>query len=216
METMNHLTINEIYTSVQGESSYAGIPCTFVRLTGCDLRCNYCDTEYAFHEGKKIEISDVIQEVLDHGTDLVEITGGEPLLQRNVSVLMQGLLDQGKTVLVETSGSQDISICPKGVVRIMDLKCPSSGESEKNNWQNIARLSAKDEVKFVIADQSDFDWAIGVVREHKLLSKAHVLFSHSWNTLPGAELAKWVVETKLPIRFQTQLHKMLWGEKRGT
>jgi 7-carboxy-7-deazaguanine synthase len=210
------LVINEIFHSIQGESTYAGRPCVFVRLTACDLRCSYCDTEYAFYEGQKRTVDSVLHEVSKYPqTSIVEITGGEPLLQANVHDLMQRLLDEGRTVLIETSGAHEIASCDPRVIRIVDFKCPSSGEMHRNRWENVGHLKSSDEVKFVIGDRFDFDWSEQMVREFRIDERCTVLFSPVWQKLPNAQLAQWVRDSKLSIRFQLQLHKILWGLTRG-
>jgi 7-carboxy-7-deazaguanine synthase len=203
--------INEIFYSIQGESSYAGLPCVFVRLTACNLRCTWCDTTYSFHDGKPISLGDVIVKVLEYNCPLVEITGGEPLLQPNVFPLMARLCDLGKKVLLETSGSIDVSRVDPRVVKIMDLKCPGSGECSKNLYDNVRLLDKKDEVKFVIADRADYDWAKRAMMEYQLANTCTVLFSPVWDKLPLKTLADWVLADKLPVRLQTQLHKHIWG-----
>ena len=205
------LVINEIFYSVQGESSYAGLPCVFVRLTACNLRCTWCDTTYSFHEGTPMKLSDVIVKVLEFNCPLVEITGGEPLLQPNVFPLMTRLCDLGKKVLLETSGCVDVSWVDPRVVKIMDLKCPSSGEAGKNLYENLRHLDKKDEVKFVIADRADYDWAKQQLYEHQLAGICTVLFSPVWEKLPLRALAEWLLADKLPVRLQTQWHKYIWG-----
>lgn len=208
------LVINEIFHSIQGESSYAGLPCVFVRLTACNLRCTWCDTTYSFHEGKPMALSDVIVKVLEYNCPLVEITGGEPLLQPNVFPLMARLCDLGKRVLLETSGSVDVSRVDPRVVKIMDLKCPGSGEVDKNLYENLRHLDKKDELKFVIADRADYDWAKQQMFEHP--TAGAVLFSPVWEKLPLKTLAEWILADKLPVRMQTQWHKHIWGaETRG-
>jgi 7-carboxy-7-deazaguanine synthase len=210
------LVINEIFHSIQGESSFAGLPCVFVRLTACNLRCTWCDTTYSFHEGAPMKLGDVIVKVLEYNCPLVEITGGEPLLQPNVFPLMQRLCDLGKMVLLETSGSVDVSRVDPRVVKIMDLKCPGSGEVDKNLYDNIRHLDKKDEVKFVIADRADFDWAKQMIGEYQLANVCAVLFSPVWGKLPLKTLAEWILADRLPIRMQTQWHKQIWGpETRG-
>jgi len=218
----NTLMINEVFYSIQGESTWSGCPCVFVRLTGCHLRCHYCDTQYAFHEGKPIAIDDLIQQVKHFGCDLVEITGGEPLLQSSVHHLMTKLCDAGKTVLLETSGACDISPCDDRVIRIMDLKTPGSGYADSNLWSNLDILNPHDEVKFIICDQEDYRWASQVICEHALDHRVHaVLLSPAAEMsptkhiagVPGLaldELAKWVLADRLPVRVQTQLHKLIW------
>lgn len=221
------LYINELFYSLQGESTYAGLPCVFIRLRGCHLRCNYCDTEYAFHEGDKRTIDEVLEQCFaltdgEAGCGLYEITGGEPLLQRGVHPLMQRLCDMGKTVLIETSGACDIGTCDPRVVRIMDLKTPGSGEAHRNDWSNIDRLTQRDEVKFVLTDRADYDWMVEVLEEHKLAERVNAVLVSAVNEVqPGLEimgvpglavrdLAQWVLADRLPVRFQTQLHKLVW------
>ncbi len=216
------LRVNEIFYSIQGESTFIGRPCVFVRLSGCHLRCSYCDTEYAFKEGDTREIASVVDEVAAHPCDLVEITGGEPLLQPRVAVLMKELADLRKTVLVETSGACDISLCDPRAIRIMDVKTPSSGEAERMDWANIERLTTRDEVKFVIGDRQDYDYAQGVCAEHELHDRvAAVLFSPvneqprgleilGMRGLPMRELAEWMLEDGSRAVMQPQLHKFIW------
>jgi 7-carboxy-7-deazaguanine synthase len=211
------LTINEIYISLQGESTYTGVPCVFVRLTACDLRCSWCDTPYAFHEGRKMSVDDVVSQVEAFNCPLVEITGGEPLLQRDVYELMEALLAREKTVLLETGGHLSVERVPPAVVKIMDIKCPGSGECARNEWTNIDRLTARDEVKFVIKDRDDYEFARDVVNTRGLQGRVHeVLFSPVHGVLDPKMLAGWVLEDKLPVRMQVQLHKYVWGaEVRG-
>jgi 7-carboxy-7-deazaguanine synthase len=206
------LTVNEIFHSIQGESTYVGEPCVFVRLTACDLRCVWCDTPYAFHEGRKMSIDDVVQEVERYGCDLVELTGGEPLLQSDVHPLMSRLLASGKRVLVETGGHRDISAVPAGVVRIMDVKCPGSGESDRMAWDNLARLTATDQVKFVITDRADYEFAREVVARERLTGRvAAVLFSPVHGVLAPKLLAEWMLADRLTVRLQLQAHKFIWS-----
>jgi 7-carboxy-7-deazaguanine synthase len=206
------LTVNEIFHSIQGESSYAGLPCVFVRLTACDLRCAWCDTAYAFTEGAKREVDDVVAQVESWGCRLVEITGGEPLLQPDVYPLMDRLLERGFQVLLETGGHVSLDRVPDRVVRIMDVKCPGSGEAGKTAWANLERLTSRDEVKFVIADRRDYDYAKDVVLRHDLASRvADVLFSPAHGILPPTELAAWLLADRLPARLQLQVHKYIWG-----
>jgi len=208
------LTINEIYESIQGESTWAGLRCVFVRLTFCDLRCNYCDTEYAFYEGKKRRLPEIIEEVLAFACPLVEITGGEPLLQKNVLPLMTALCDAGCTVLIETSGAHDISTIDPRVHRIMDLKTPGSGECERNLWSNITYLERRDEVKFVIGSREDYEWSRDRVREHDLaVLCGTVLFSPIFGRIEPREIVEWIIADKLPVRFQLQMHKFIWDPK---
>lgn len=206
------LTINEIFHSIQGESTHAGRPCVFVRLTACDLRCSWCDTPYAFHEGRKLSVEDVADQVQAYGCGLVEITGGEPLLQRDVYPLMQILLQHGHEVLLETGGHLSVAAVPEPVVRVIDVKCPGSGEAEKNHWPNMDALRPRDEVKFVIRDRADYDYARDVVARHDLVSRVvAVLFSPVHGVLAPSELAAWILADKLPVRLQLQAHKYIWG-----
>jgi 7-carboxy-7-deazaguanine synthase len=206
------LTINEVFHSIQGESTYAGAPCVFVRLTACDLRCTWCDTPYAFTEGGKRTVAEVVAEVMAFGCPLVEITGGEPLLQDDVYPLMAGLRDRGLTVLVETGGHLSVDRVPDGVVKIIDVKCPGSGESARNHWPNLDRLAPADQVKFVIRDRADYDFARNVVSRHALPARCSaVLFSPVHDALPPPELASWILADKLAVRLQLQVHKYIWG-----
>ncbi|MBT8487087.1 MAG: radical SAM protein [Phycisphaerales bacterium] len=216
------LRINEIFHSIQGESSWAGCPCVFVRLTGCHLRCTYCDTEYAFHEGARRLVADVVADVLAHPATLVEITGGEPLLQRAVHDLVRALADAGRTVLIETSGACDISTCDPRAIRILDLKTPGSGEVDRNLLENLEHLTDRDEVKFVITDRADYEWARSMIRTHRLPERCRdVLLSPVFEQAAGLEilgagglplrdLAEWILEDGLAVRLQTQLHKWIW------
>ena len=211
------LTVFEIYASIQGESTHTGLPCVFVRLAACDLRCAWCDTPYAFTGGRKMSIEEVIAAVDALKIKLVELTGGEPLLQAEAPALMERLIERGYTVLLETGGHISIDAVPDEVVTIMDVKCPGSGEASKNCWPNIAQLSQRDEVKFVIADRADFDFACGIVSKYHLSDRvAAVLFSPVHGVLPPADLAKWMLETGVPARLQLQSHKYIWSpEARG-
>ena len=205
------LVVHELYVSVQGESTHTGRPCAFVRLTACDLRCSWCDTPYAFTGGKKMSVDEVVAAVEQLRCPLVEITGGEPLLQADVIPLMQKLVAAGHEVLVETGGHLPIDKLPAEVVAIMDVKCPGSGEAAKMHWPNIAALRPHDEVKFVIKDRADYEYARNVVREHDLASKTEaVLFSPVHAVLAPADLAKWLLEDHLPVRLQLQQHKYVW------
>jgi len=211
------LRVNEIFHSIQGESTLAGRPCVFVRLTGCNLRCVWCDTAYAFHDGHEMTLEQVLDAVSAYGCDLVEVTGGEPLLQPAVLPLMQRFLDRGLTVMLETGGSLPIDDVPDGVRRIVDIKCPGSGESARNRWENLERLHEGDELKLVIADRADYDWAVGQMRSRDLTGRAVVLFSAVEGCLAPGELARWVLDDRLPVRVQVQMHKILWpGAERGT
>ena len=205
------LTVNEIFHSIQGESTHAGRPCVFVRLTACDLRCSWCDTAYAFHEGRKMSIDDVVGQVKAFGCPVVEITGGEPLLQKEVYPLMQRLLDEGRTVMVETGGHLSIAQVPEGVIRVMDVKCPGSGESHRVEWANIELLRPTDEVKFVIRDRTDYEFAREVVTKHALVRRtAAVLFSPVHAVMEPRPLAEWILADRLEVRFQLQAHKYIW------
>jgi len=206
------LTITEIFHSIQGESTYAGAPCVFVRLTGCDLRCAWCDTPYAFSEGREAAVDEVVATVASFGCPLVEITGGEPLLQDDVYPLMAALLSRGMTVLLETGGQLSVDRVPAGVVKILDVKCPGSGESARNHWPNLDRLQPADQVKFVILDRADYEFARHVVMRHEIASRcAAVLFSPVHGALDPAELAAWILADRLPVRLQLQVHKLIWG-----
>ncbi len=244
----NTLVINEIYLSLQGESTFAGLPCIFIRLTACDLRCSYCDTAYAFTEGKKMALTEILAEVKRQAAPfsnskfkiqnsklpLVELTGGEPLLQKNSLPLMKQLCDEGFTVLLETGGAHDISPVDPRVHRIMDLKCPGSGEVERNRLENLKHLKATDEIKFVIGTREDYEWAKQQIAEHKLELACPLLFSWVHPLAPGQqnpslkkvpagqtlisrrELAEKIIADTLPVRFQAQLHKIIWPpEQRG-
>jgi 7-carboxy-7-deazaguanine synthase len=206
------LTINEIFHSIQGESTRTGRPCVFVRLTACDLRCSWCDTPYAFTEGRKISLDEVVDQVERYGCPLVEITGGEPLLQRDVYPLMDRLLGSGKTVMVETGGHLSIRQVPAPVIKIVDVKCPGSGESHRVHWDNLENLAPHDEVKFVIKDRVDYEFARDVVARRELTGRvAAVLFSPVHGVLDPKDLAAWILEDKLEVRLQLQVHKFIWG-----
>ena len=205
------LTLNEIFYSVQGESTYAGRPCVFVRLTACDLRCSWCDTPYAFHEGRKQALEDVLARVETYGCPLVEITGGEPLLQEDVYPLMQALLDRGKIVLLETGGHRPTERVPGGVVTILDVKCPGSGEAGRMHWPNLERLRPHDEVKFVIRDRDDYEYARDVIARHDLAARAAAIhLSPVHGVMNPRTLSEWVLADTLPVRVQLQLHKYIW------
>ncbi len=210
------LRVTEIFHSIQGESTWSGLPCTFVRLTGCPLRCVWCDTEYAFHGGERVALDAIVAKARSIGTRLVEITGGEPLVHPNAFRLVEMLLNNGFTVLVETSGSVDVAPLDPRAHKIMDLKCPGSGEVDKNLWDNLDQLTVRDEVKFVVADRTDYEWTRDVIRERELDRRledgrlAALLVSPVWDGLDLADLARWVLEDRLPVRLQTQLHKHIW------
>ena len=210
------MKVNEIYRSIQGESSYAGLPCVFVRLTYCNLRCSWCDTEYAFYEGGDCTVEQVLREVESFDCPLVELTGGEPLLQEEVFPLMDELVARGYTVLLETGGSLDVARVNSRVIKILDLKCPGSGESRRNLYANLAKLQSRDEVKFVIGDRADYLWARQALTEYRLTDRCSVLFSTVFEKLPPRQLAEWLLEDKLRVRLQLQMHKYIWGpEVRG-
>jgi 7-carboxy-7-deazaguanine synthase len=206
------LTINEIFHSIQGESTHSGRPCVFVRLTACDLRCSWCDTPYAFTEGRKMSLDDVIEQVEAYRCPLVEITGGEPLLQREVYPLMERLLADGRTVLVETGGHRSLADVPSGVIKIVDVKCPGSGEAAKMDWSNLSRLTNDDQVKFVIKDREDYEYAREITTRERLTDRVGaVLFSPVHGVLHPRELAEWILADRLAVRLQLQAHKYIWG-----
>jgi 7-carboxy-7-deazaguanine synthase len=206
------LVIHEIYASIQGESTFAGLPCTFVRTTGCNLRCVWCDTPQAFYGGTRMRRSDVLAKALGFGTPLVEVTGGEPLLQPGVLPLMSELCDAGRTVLVETSGEADVSRVDARVHKVMDLKCPGSGESSRNRWSNLGHVTARDEIKFVLADRADYEWMREAIRERKLHEVTpNLLASTVFGRLANKDLVAWVLADALPVRVQLQMHKYVWG-----
>lgn len=206
------LKVNEIYLSVQGESSYTGLPCVFIRLTGCNLRCIWCDTAYAFYEGKSMSIDEIVGKVKNFGVKLIEITGGEPLMQENVYPLMNGLIEKGFQVLLETGGSLSLEKVPRDIIKIMDIKCPGSGEHKNNNLDNLKFLETKDEVKFVILNRHDYEWSRDLIHKYKIHEIAHILISPVYDKLELKEIVKWILEDKLPVRLQTQLHKAIWDE----
>lgn len=204
------MRITEIFFSIQGESTYAGLPCLFVRLAGCPLRCEWCDTPYAFHGGTERDIDSIVAELEGYPCRLVEITGGEPLAQSEVHALITALADRGYTVLIETSGALDIgSVDPRAII-IMDVKCPGSGMADRNRWDNIGQLKPQDQIKFVIKDRADYDWALTIIRDHDLARRQAVLFSPVFGLLEPQQLAEWIMSAGLPVRFQLQLHKLIW------
>ena len=205
------MRITEVFHSIQGESSYAGQPCVFVRLTGCPLRCTWCDTTYAFHGGQDGSIDDVLAKVHSYGCRLVEVTGGEPLAQPESLPLMTRLCDAGYTVLLETSGAIDIAPVDPRVHVILDIKCPGSDMTDRMHWPNLSRLAAKDEAKFVLADRADYDWARETLARYELANRCTVLFSPVFGSLDMRELAEWILADRLPVRFQLQMHKYIWA-----
>lgn len=204
------LRVTEIFYSVQGESSFAGLPCVFVRLTGCNLRCRWCDSEYTFTGGEKVELDDVLAKVASYGCKAVEVTGGEPLAQKESFDLIRALCDEGYKVLIETSGSIDVSNVDARAQLILDIKCPGSGESDRNLWSNLDRIGARDEIKFVIADRTDYLWARNLIRARGL-ERFAILLSPVWGELELQPLAEWMLADRLNARLQTQLHKHVWG-----
>ena len=211
MSLEDTLVIHEIYASIQGESTFAGLPCAFVRTTGCNLRCVWCDTPQAFQGGTRMKRVDVLARALELGTPLVELTGGEPLLQPGVLPLMRELCDAGRTVLIETSGEADVSRVDARVHKVMDLKCPGSGESRKNRWENLEHIGPRDELKFVLADRADYEWMRGVLRDRRLAERTpNVLASTVFGKLAPRDLVAWVLADKLPVRIQLQMHKYVW------
>jgi len=214
------LRITEIFHSIQGESTWAGAPCTFVRLTGCPLRCVWCDTEYAFTGGERMTLDDIVARVQDIGTPVVEVTGGEPLAHPNAFPLVRRLLDGGFTVLVETSGAFDVAPLDPRAHKIMDLKCPGSGESARNLWANLDHLTGRDEVKFVVKDRADYEWTRDVIRTRGLDRRVAdgsvraLLISPVWGEVDLEALSAWILDDRLPVRFQIQLHKLIWGPTR--
>lgn len=209
------LRVTEIFHSLQGETSRMGLPTVFVRLTGCPLRCGYCDTAYAFHGGTTLSLEHVLAEVARYATRYVTVTGGEPLAQKNCTLLLTALADRGYSVSLETSGALDISAVDVRVSRIVDVKTPGSGEVDKNRWENLAHLNARDEIKFVLCDEHDYVWAKEILVERALERICPVLFSPSYAQLSATTLAEWVLRDRLPVRVQVQLHKVLWGDERG-
>jgi 7-carboxy-7-deazaguanine synthase len=209
------LKITEVFLSLQGETSLAGWPTVFIRLTGCPLRCRYCDTAYAFHGGQWRTLDELLSETRGYGVRHVCVTGGEPLAQKPCIELLKQLCDAGFTVSLETGGAMDIAPVDRRVIRILDIKTPGSGEVARNRWDNLPLLTVQDQVKFVICDRADYDWARQVVTERALAERLTVLFSPSFDQLPARELADWIVADRAPVRLQVQLHKVLWGNERG-
>lgn len=209
------LRVTEIFLSLQGETSRVGLPTVFVRLTGCPLRCGYCDTAYAFNGGETLTLGEILRRVAEHRTRYVTVTGGEPLAQRHCLGLLTELCNRGYSVSLETGGALDISQVDARVSRILDIKTPGSGEADRNLWSNLACLTRHDEIKFVLCNEADYEWAKRVLAEHRLDSRCTVLFSPSYHELPAKTLAEWILRDRLPVRMQVQLHKQLWGEAPG-
>lgn len=207
------MKVNELFYSIQGESSYAGLPCAFIRLSGCNLRCTYCDTSYAFDEGFEMSIPEILQAVDRYPTRLILVTGGEPMLQTGIDALFDKLLESGYTVLLETGGQESLAKVDARVHKIMDFKCPSSGMDQHNDYGNVQHLTSGDEVKFVVGDPTDFDWACRLIRKYDLSSRVHqIWFSPVYPKLPYADLARWVLNCGLTVRMQLQLHKIIWPD----
>ena len=210
------LRVIETFASIQGESTHAGRRCFFIRLAGCNLRCNYCDTAYAWDGGEEFSIEKLVTLAVNSKCDIVEVTGGEPLMQKDTPLLLQALLDEGFTVLLETNGSVSIAQVPEKVCKIVDCKTPGSAMAENNCFENFSRLKSHDEVKFVISGKEDFDWSVQIIQQYRLAEKTpNLVFSPVWGRVDFQELAKWVVESNLPIRMQLQMHKIIWGDKKG-
>jgi 7-carboxy-7-deazaguanine synthase len=214
-EAAVNLRVSEVFLSIQGETSRTGLPTVFIRLTGCPLRCRWCDTTYSFQGGETIALEELLRQVAAFGVGTVCVTGGEPLAQKACPALLTALCDEGYNVSLETSGAYDIAVVDPRVSRIVDIKPPGSGESERNLWDNIPLLNARDEVKFVLASRADYDWACVAVRQHELIGRCPVLFSPVQGELDPQQLAEWILADRLPVRMQVQLHKILWGNARG-
>lgn len=206
------MKISEIFTSIQGESTFCGLPCTFIRMAGCNLRCKYCDTTYALEGGEELTLDQILSKVRDSGISLVELTGGEPLLQDECYLLVNLLLEEGYDVLLETNGSVPLDKVDSRVVKIVDIKCPGSGMSDHMDFSNIAYLTQKDEVKFVISSREDFDWAMKIIDRYKIIEKCKVLVSPVFSKMEAQKLASWITDEKLPVRLQLQLHKFIWPD----
>ena len=210
------LMINEIYYSIQGESSYMGKPCIFIRLTYCNLRCSYCDSEYTFYDGEELLIDDIIKKIKQYPCNLVEVTGGEPLFQENCIILLNRLVEEKYEVLLETSGSLSIENVPKEVINIIDFKCPTSKMMKKNLWENVDHIKPQDQIKFVIGNREDYEWAKNKIKEYKLTKKCDLLMSPVYDEIDSKKIVEWILEDSLDVRFQIQLHKEIWNpEKKG-
>ncbi|KKK52699.1 hypothetical protein LCGC14_3102290 [marine sediment metagenome] len=210
---LNSLRVNEIFKSIQGESTYAGIPCVFVRLTGCNLRCSYCDTTYAYEEGIDMSVNEIVKEIEGYDCKNVCITGGEPLLQKNVYKLINLLKTKSYKIFVETNGALNINLLPGNIIRIMDVKCPDSGMNKEMDWRNLERLRGDDEVKFVLSSKKDYEWAKRIVRKHNLPDKTNVLFGSAYGKLKPKSLAGWILKDRLNVRLQLQLQRIIWPDK---
>jgi len=209
------LKINEIFFSLQGESSRIGLPTIFIRLTGCPMRCTYCDTAYAFHEGRNMSVNEILEDISQYKTKYVTVTGGEPLAQKPCWELIKNLSDNNYSVSLETGGAMSIEGIDERTKIILDIKTPDSGEHLKNNKKNLVLISKKDEIKFVLSSREDYEWAKKFIKEENLIKKAPIIFSPVYKNLSYENLSKWILEDKLPVRFQVQLHKIIWGEKTG-
>jgi 7-carboxy-7-deazaguanine synthase len=207
------LRVNEIFKSIQGESTHAGIPCVFIRLTGCNLRCSYCDTTYAYEEGTDMSVNEIVDKIEGYGCKNVCITGGEPLLQKNVYKLINLLKKENYKIFIETNGSMDMNLLPGYVVRIMDVKCPDSGMNREMDWKNLERLRGDDEIKFVMSSRKDYEWAKRIVKKHNLPDRTKVLFGSAYGKLKPKSLAEWILKDKLNVRLQLQLHRIIWPDK---
>tara|TARA_Y100001970_G_C14215701_1_gene849520 strand:+ start:643 stop:1284 length:642 start_codon:yes stop_codon:yes gene_type:complete len=205
------LKINEIFYSIQGESSYTGLPCIFIRLTYCNLRCSYCDTEYAFYDGKDMTIGNILSEIKKYPTNLVMVTGGEPLIQDYCINLIKELINKKYSVMLETSGSLKLDKVPKKVIKIVDFKCPSSNMKHKNDWTILSNINKNDEIKFVIGNKEDYDWSKKMIQKYKLKELCSILFSPVYNKIDIKDLAKWILRDGINVRLQSQLHKHIWG-----
>ncbi len=205
------MKVNEIFKSIQGESTYMGVPTLFIRTSGCDLRCSYCDTKYAYNEGKEISIDELLKIIDSYNSEYIEITGGEPLLQKDTHILIDKLIDKEYKVIVETGGHHDIGVINKNAIIVMDLKCPSSNESKKNDWRNIDKLKKDDQIKFVIGTREDYEWSKKIIEKCNLTKKAIILMSVVYEKLKSEVLIEWILEDNLRVRFQPQLHKLIWG-----